>query len=121
MDNDIKIIYSDFFYYYKSGFNNGKEDAFNIIYGNVDTTDKAYYIDDSWDSLGYRDAYDFYSNIYNLYRDTIPLDIIIGIKSLDILFDFYLKRIAEYNKTQNEEISAMNLILLPKHPKEYQK
>ena len=121
MDNDIEVIYSLFFYYYKAGFNNGKEDAFNIIHGKTDTTDKAYYLDDSWDALGYRDGYELYVNLYKQYGNLIPINMIVGDQALDILFEFYFKRIAEYNQNFNEKISAMTLVLLPQQPKEYQR
>lgn len=121
MDNDIEVIYSLPFYYYKAGFNNGKEDAFNIIYGKLDTTDKAYYLNDNWDSLGYRDGYEFYSNLYNQYGTVIPVNMIVGDQALDILFESYFKRIAEYNHDTNGEESAMILALLPRQPKEHQR
>ena len=121
MDNEIQVIYSLFFYYYKAGFNNGKEDAFNIIYGKLDTTDQAYYLEDSWDSLGYRDGYEFYKNLYNKYGTIIPVDMIVGEQACDILLESYFKRIAEYNQNANEQISAIVLALLPHRPKEPQR
>lgn len=121
MDNDIEVIYSLFFYYYKAGFYNGKEDAFNIIYGKLDTTDQAYYLEDSWDSLGYRDGYEFYKNLYNKYGTIIPVDMIVGEQACDILLESYFKRIAEYNHVTNGEESAMILALLPRQPKEHQR
>ena len=121
MDNDIEVIYSLFFYYYKAGFYNGKEDAFNIIHGKTDTTDKAYYLDDSWDALGYRDGYELYVNLYKQYGNLIPINMIVGDQALDILFESYFKRIAEYNHVTNGEESAMTLVLSPQQPKEYQR
>lgn len=106
----MEIIYTEEFLEYKLGFVNGKEDVMNLVFNGVD-----YYVEegsDTWYSIGYNDGYQYYHNLFTT-KGIVYSDEIIGRVPLDILNEFFRKRVIEYNTNTEEEIPSVIYKLSP--------
>lgn len=103
-----EIIFSEDYYEYKEGFANGVID-FIISVNTSITYDTQLNCNNLWD-LGYQDAYNYYIQTYLEKRDNkIDLSNI-----SNVINEFYLKRIEQYNELNDDFVTAFTLIIKPK-------